>query len=106
MPMSSVFPRSRNGGSHMYAPSISQVLDSHNLSQLRVPTRSKVFSRYHPYPYYTDRVSCDPLMQTIDERDESPAYQDARRQAAPHRPRNGADYGQRQGFAHKTNAAA
>lgn len=90
----------------MYAPSIGQVLDSYNLSQLRASTRSKVFSRYHPYPCYTDRVSCDPLMQTIDERDKPPAYLDARRQVAPYRPRNGVDYGQRQGFAHKTKAAA
>ncbi|KAJ8699773.1 hypothetical protein PTI98_002862 [Pleurotus ostreatus] len=106
MPMPSVFPRSRNGGSHMYAPSIAQVLESYYLSQLRSSTRPKAFSRYHPYPCYTERVSYDPLMQTIDERDELPAYQDARGQPAPNQPRNGTEHGRRHGFVHKAINAA
>ncbi|KAL4258354.1 hypothetical protein AB1N83_009578 [Pleurotus pulmonarius] len=106
MAMPLVFPHSRNGGSHMYAPSIAQVLESYSLSQLRSSTRSKVFSRYHPYPCYTERVVSDPLMQTIDERDGPPAYQGAHVQAAPRQPRNGIDYGPRQRFVNKAIAAA
>lgn len=90
----------------MYAPSITQVLESYSLSQLRSSTRSKVFSRYHPYPCYTERVVSDPLMQTIDERDQPPAYQGPRGQVAIRQPRNGVDYGRRQGFVHKAIAAA
>ncbi|KAF9495987.1 hypothetical protein BDN71DRAFT_1506130 [Pleurotus eryngii] len=75
-----------------------QVLESCHPSQLRSPTRPKAFSRYHPYPCYTEGVSCDPLMQTIDERDELPAYQDARGQPAPNQPRNGTEHGRRQGL--------
>ncbi|KAL4260818.1 hypothetical protein AB1N83_008028 [Pleurotus pulmonarius] len=63
------FSHSRNGGSHMYAPSIAQVLDYWYASQLRQPSlrTTRQARRCHPYPRL---VRQDLLMETIDERDE------------------------------------
>ncbi|KDQ33597.1 hypothetical protein PLEOSDRAFT_1099554 [Pleurotus ostreatus PC15] len=62
------FSHSRNGGSHMYAPSIAQVLDYWYASQLRQPPlRTRQARRCHPYPQL---IRQDSLMETIDERDE------------------------------------